>query len=123
MANPREWRHHPRCPRQPPPAAARAARHHAGAPPPARTVAGGAKRVGFDQGGGGAAVRLWPQAAAYGLIASRTRSSTSAWGEGASRPARTAWYWAGRNRSEEHTSELQSPFKLVCRLLLGNKTN
>ena len=42
-------------------------------------------------------MRLWPQAAAYGLIASRTRSSTSAWGEGASRPARTACYWAGRN--------------------------
>src|SRR5688500_19779032 len=25
-------------------------------------------------------------------------------------------------RSEEHTSELQSPCKLVCRLLLGKKT-
>src|SRR2546422_2370607 len=26
-----------------------------------------------------------------------------------------------RNRSEEHTSELQSPLHLVCRLLLGKK--
>src|SRR3989454_5642849 len=26
-------------------------------------------------------------------------------------------------RSEEHTSELQSPCKLVCRLLLGKKKN
>src|SRR5256885_7433673 len=28
-----------------------------------------------------------------------------------------------RNRSEEHTSELQSPCNLVCRLLLDKKTN
>src|SRR5258708_18226434 len=28
---------------------------------------------------------------------------------------------AGRIRSEEHTSELQSPDHLVCRLLLGKK--
>src|SRR5690348_18125497 len=27
----------------------------------------------------------------------------------------------GQNRSEEHTSELQSPVHLVCRLLLENK--
>src|SRR5437867_10214319 len=26
-------------------------------------------------------------------------------------------------RSEEHTSELQSPYDLVCRLLLDNKSN
>src|SRR5207248_6481321 len=26
--------------------------------------------------------------------------------------------WRGRDRSEEHTSELQSPYDLVCRLLL-----
>src|SRR5437764_9916193 len=32
------------------------------------------------------------------------------------RPARP-----GRNRSEEHTSELQSPMYLVCRLLLEKK--
>src|SRR5207248_8641069 len=28
---------------------------------------------------------------------------------------------AGRERSEEHTSELQSPYDLVCRLLLEKK--
>src|SRR5260370_18361161 len=31
--------------------------------------------------------------------------------------------WAGRKRSEEHTSELQSHLNLVCRLLLEKKTN
>src|SRR5258708_24236337 len=30
---------------------------------------------------------------------------------------------AGNNRSEEHTSELQSPDHLVCRLLLEKKKN
>src|SRR5258708_29694644 len=30
---------------------------------------------------------------------------------------------AGRDRSEEHTSELQSPDHLVCRLLLEKKNN
>src|SRR5437879_11036184 len=30
---------------------------------------------------------------------------------------------AGRSRSEEHTSELQSPMYLVCRLLLEKKKN
>src|SRR5699024_12736984 len=29
--------------------------------------------------------------------------------------------WPGRRRSEEHTSELQSRFDLVCRRLLGKK--
>src|SRR5689334_24344003 len=29
--------------------------------------------------------------------------------------------WAESRRSEEHTSELQSQFQLVCRLLLENK--
>src|SRR5690348_18215526 len=29
----------------------------------------------------------------------------------------------GRDRSEEHTSELQSPVHLVCRLLLEKKNN
>src|SRR5207244_11963210 len=31
--------------------------------------------------------------------------------------------WRHRRRSEEHTSELQSPDHLVCRLLLGKKTH
>src|SRR5256885_12732336 len=34
--------------------------------------------------------------------------------------ARQFWGF-GRNRSEEHTSELQSPCNLVCRLLLEKK--
>src|SRR5205807_9695517 len=39
------------------------------------------------------------------------------------RTARTAWFMkmAERFRSEEHTSELQSPCNLVCRLLLEKK--
>src|SRR6266705_3645959 len=36
------------------------------------------------------------------------------------RPARAAEDWPPR-RSEEHTSELQSPYDLVCRLLLAKK--
>src|SRR2546430_8043169 len=31
--------------------------------------------------------------------------------------------WQGRERSEEHTSELQSQSNLVCRLLLEKKKN
>src|SRR5690348_18474277 len=31
--------------------------------------------------------------------------------------------WVGVRRSEEHTSELQSPVHLVCRLLLEKKNN
>src|SRR2546426_5101170 len=38
------------------------------------------------------------------------------------RPARDLTI-AGRKRSEEHTSELQSPCNLVCRLLLEKKKN
>src|SRR6266705_6017953 len=42
------------------------------------------------------------------------------------RRPRTAWQWLGymvilRVRSEEHTSELQSPYDIVCRLLLDKK--
>src|SRR5260370_13821317 len=36
-------------------------------------------------------------------------------------PARAAPYLATADRSEEHTSELQSPDHLVCRLLLEKK--
>src|SRR2546426_4923167 len=45
-------------------------------------------------------------------------------------PAYDAWFdnvfvkeWGEKNRSEEHTSELQSPCNLVCRLLLEKKKN
>src|SRR5256885_5723482 len=33
------------------------------------------------------------------------------------------WTWMMTPRSEEHTSELQSPCNLVCRLLLEKKKN
>src|SRR5256885_12230786 len=36
--------------------------------------------------------------------------------------AANAAYWKVGVRSEEHTSELQSPCNLVCRLLLAKKT-
>src|SRR5438094_5707075 len=36
-------------------------------------------------------------------------------------PARGAVYVELKTRSEEHTSELQSPYDLVCRLLLEKK--
>src|SRR5205807_2396193 len=37
-------------------------------------------------------------------------------------PCSTVWAsWRRRRRSEEHTSELQSPCNLVCRLLLAKK--
>src|SRR5256885_5434440 len=37
------------------------------------------------------------------------------------RPDETGWGGRIRTRSEEHTSELQSPCNLVCRLLLEKK--
>src|SRR5258708_21423587 len=37
------------------------------------------------------------------------------------RQRRPAWHAGGERRSEEHTSELQSPDHLVCRLLLEKK--
>src|SRR5437762_7393194 len=39
----------------------------------------------------------------------------------AGRPSRRSGRCAGCERSEEHTSELQSPMYLVCRLLLEKK--
>src|SRR5256885_13315977 len=36
-------------------------------------------------------------------------------------PTRPSCCWASSTRSEEHTSELQSPCNLVCRLLLAKK--
>src|SRR5258708_13819989 len=40
-----------------------------------------------------------------------------------SKTAGCIFFTAGRERSEEHTSELQSPDHLVCRLLLEKKKN
>src|SRR5690348_18007966 len=47
---------------------------------------------------------------------SRTRSDSTARSRSSTRRARTR-----KRRSEEHTSELQSPVHLVCRLLLEKK--
>src|SRR5699024_11472797 len=52
-------------------------------------------------------------------------SCSSTWGQSASwcSPCRgtTRRCWRARSRSEEHTSELQSRFELVCRLLREKK--
>src|SRR5258708_24106120 len=48
----------------------------------------------------------------------RSRSRWSARGPGS---APTGWRRTAPRRSEEHTSELQSPDHLVCRLLLEKK--
>src|SRR5256885_10174893 len=48
----------------------------------------------------------------------------SSCGRARSRPrGGSRWRWAISRRSEEHTSELQSPCNLVCRLLLEKKKN
>src|SRR5437868_15517268 len=59
---------------------------------------------GFDSGS-----RPWPHSHTYRPISRPQRNL---------RPASSA---ASRARSEEHTSELQSRFDLVCRLLLERK--
>src|SRR5258708_28737623 len=61
--------------------------------------------------GGQASARADGSAAVAAFIAAADRD----WTERCSRPANR---WA---RSEEHTSELQSPDHLVCRLLLEKK--
>src|SRR5437763_3948110 len=65
-------------------------------------------------------------AAGSGVPAARSASiSESASPPPAESPATTRrcadWPFARRPRSEEHTSELQSPMYLVCRLLLEKK--
>src|SRR5689334_24277607 len=54
-------------------------------------------------------------------VAGNVAGSYLAWGLGAY-GGRAAWR-RNRQRSEEHTSELQSQFHLVCRLLLEKKKN
>src|SRR5256885_9941668 len=66
----------------------------------------------------------------YALSSSMVRSKTgldTAW-SATSMPSGEVWSHVLHNgeiyfRSEEHTSELQSPCNLVCRLLLANKNN
>src|SRR2546426_3906890 len=51
----------------------------------------------------------------------RSRHATIAGGQRLGRADRGEVSLGGRLRSEEHTSELQSPCNLVCRLLLEKK--
>src|SRR5256885_4569892 len=53
----------------------------------------------------------------------RERGGLSGGDQGGGGSDRGAAGGAGRCRSGEHTSELQSPCKIVCRLLLGKKKN
>src|SRR5688572_31647093 len=70
----------------------------------------------------GPAARLLPEAglarqsgAVQGIEAGRTRQETRGTGQ------LLFWTHRGADRSEEHTSELQSQSNLVCRLLLEKK--
>src|SRR6266487_6957090 len=69
---------------------------------------------------------LFPYTTLFRSWPGRGRATPSRWDRG--RPARSARSAARRtprlsppSRSEEHTSELQSPVHLVCRLLLEKK--
>src|SRR5256885_9749845 len=54
-------------------------------------------------------------------ISAPTRSCAASSSSRGRRPATTGRWPRGSTRSEEHTSELQSPCNLVCRLLLEKK--
>src|SRR3989454_9262487 len=61
------------------------------------------------------------------ICSSRPRTTGSAWGSPSATRSSSSTAgpstWTARKRSEEHTSELQSPCNLVCRLLLEKKKN
>src|SRR4051794_41588723 len=63
---------------------------------------------------------LFPYTTLFRSRRRRSRSRRSAWWQGWPRRRRRA-ATASDGRSEEHTSELQSPVHLVCRLLLEKK--
>src|SRR5256885_8509001 len=67
-------------------------------------------RRSWPRGWGRRASHSWP-GSSVGSSRSPGRCVSANWGRG------------GRERSEEHTSELQSPCNLVCRLLLEKKNN
>src|SRR2546426_1536544 len=83
------------------------------------------------RGGAGTVQRLYSPAGSLvpATIKSASVSSTVAalapvrhtWFHGTTPPKITRPRAEGRLRSEEHTSELQSPCNLVCRLLLEKK--
>src|SRR5258708_26679282 len=53
--------------------------------------------------------------------APRLRSPDRSWGDASQGDPKGYFYLVDAKRSEEHTSELQSPDHLVCRLLLEKK--
>src|SRR5258708_17977656 len=65
------------------------------------------------------------QAKALGVLESEAVALERRFDPGRSKPASPELQRLGRDRirSEEHTSELQSPDHLVCRLLLEKKKN
>src|SRR2546429_2715472 len=56
-----------------------------------------------------------------GPIADSAWSLRTPWALLSRKSAAASRFWSDRNRSEEHTSELQSRLHLVCRLLLEKK--
>src|SRR5260370_5696707 len=67
---------------------------------------------------------LFPYTTLFRSPGATSRFGTGNHGKENSRRAPPGGDWsAGQNRSEEHTSELQSHLNLVCRLLLEKKKN
>src|SRR5207248_10526506 len=61
-----------------------------------------------------------PRSSSSASVSSARSATTTPSTAGHGRRGRAA-RWPRRGRSEEHTSELQSPYELVCRLLLEKK--
>src|SRR5258708_3813232 len=80
---------------------------------------GGSRRVAVSAGAAGGAGRGALSAAAALDMSAAARSAASFSSGESSRGVPSELN--GRRRSEEHTSELQSPDHLVCRLLLEKK--
>src|SRR5437867_8961351 len=68
----------------------------------------------LDEVGASASAIAFPQLGSRGSVVGREEQRTANGVHAAGIRARHA----GPDRSEEHTSELQSPYDLVCRLLL-----
>src|SRR2546426_1144943 len=93
-------------------------RHHRALRAARAPRGGGRHEQARHRRGGGAHPRPARRAAAARSVGCRNEGAPE--GPGA-RPRLAAA--EGRKRSEEHTSELQSPCNLVCRLLLEKKKN
>src|SRR5258708_10931694 len=65
---------------------------------------------------------LFPYTTLFRSRAGTVSGSANRWRR-RERPSRSSGSSAAETRSEEHTSELQSPDHLVCRLLLEKKKN